>query len=44
MPQLRPRKESEARALAPQQYRWLMKGLSVDQPKAHKPIVGLEIV
>ena len=30
-----PRKGSEARALTPQQYRWLMEGLSVDQPKAH---------
>ena len=30
-----PRKESEAKALTPQQYRWLMEGLSVDQPKAH---------
>ena len=39
-----PRKESEARVLTPQQYRWLMEGLSVDQPKAHKPVSGLEIV
>lgn len=39
-----PRKESEAKALTTQQYRWLMEGLSVDQPKAHKPISGLEIV
>ena len=39
-----PRKESEARALTPQQYRWLMEGLSVDQPKAHKPVKGLKIV
>ena len=39
-----PRKEGEARALTPQQYRWLMEGLSVDQPKAHKPVSGLEIV
>ena len=38
------RKESEARAFTPQQYRWLMEGLSVDQPKAHKPVSGLEIV
>lgn len=38
-----PRKESEAKALTPQQYRWLMEGLSVDQPKAHHPIFGLEI-
>ena len=39
-----PRKESEAKALSPQQYRWLMEGLSVDQPKALKPINNLEIV
>ena len=39
-----PRKESEAKALTMQQYRWLMEGLSVEQPKAHKPVSGLEIV
>ena len=39
-----PRKESEARVLTPQQYRWLMEGLSVDQPKALRPVKGLEIV
>ena len=39
-----PRKESEARALTQQQYRWLMEGLSVEQPKAHRPVKGLEIV
>ena len=39
-----PRKESEARELTPQQYRWLMVGLSVDQPKALGPVKGLEIV
>ena len=39
-----PRKESEAKALTPQQYRWLMEGLSVDQPRAHKPVSGLEII
>ena len=39
-----PRSEREARALTPQQYRWLMEGLSVDQPKAHRPVKGLEIV
>ena len=38
------RKESEARALTAQQYRWLMEGLSIDQPKAHKPVKGLQIV
>lgn len=30
-----PRKESEARALTSQQYRWLMEGLSIDQPNSH---------
>ncbi len=39
-----PRAETETKALTPQQYRWLMEGLSIDQPKAHKPINGLEIV
>ena len=39
-----PRKESEARSLTAQQYRWLMEGLSIDQPKAHKMVSGLEIV
>ena len=39
-----PRSEREARALTMQQYRWLMEGLSVDQPKALRPVKGLEIV
>lgn len=39
-----PRNESEARALTPQQYRWLMEGLSIEQPKAHKRVNGLEII
>ena len=39
-----PRSESEARALTMQQYRWLMEGLSVDQPKALRSVKGLEIV
>ena len=39
-----PRKESEARALTPQQYSGLMKGMSVDQPKEQGPEKGLEIV
>ena len=39
-----PRSESEARMLTPQQYRWLMEGLSIDQPRAHKPVKGLEII
>ena len=39
-----PRSESEARALTMQQDRWLMEGLSVDQPKALRSVKGLEIV
>ncbi len=39
-----PRSETEAKALTPQQYRWLMEGLSVDQPKAPGPVKGLEII
>lgn len=37
-----PRDASEARELSPQQYRWLMEGLKVEQPKAHKIISGLK--
>ena len=39
-----PRKESEARAITPQQLKWLMEGLSVDQPKALRPVQDLVIV
>lgn len=39
-----PRSETEAKALTPQQYRWLMEGLSIDQPKAHKTVNTSEIV
>ena len=38
-----PRSEENARQLSQQQYRWLMEGLSVDQPRAHKPVKGLKI-
>ena len=33
-----PRSESEVRALTPQQYRWLMDGLSVEPKKRIKPV------
>ena len=36
-----PRSESEARELTPQQYRWLMEGLKVDQPKAHRDVTDI---
>jgi transposase len=38
-----PRRESEARILTPQQLRWLLEGLSIDQPKALQK-VGPRIV
>ena len=38
-----PRNDAEARQITPQQFRWLMEGLSIDQPKAHKPETGLKI-
>ena len=39
-----PLSETEAKALTPQQYRWLMERLSIDQPKAHKAVNTLEMV
>ena len=39
-----PRNGMEAQELSEQQYRWLMEGLSVEQPKAHKTVSGLNIV
>ena len=37
------RNGAEAQELSGQQYRWLMEGLSVEQPKAHRPVKGLSI-
>lgn len=39
-----PRSMNEVRTLTPQQYRWLMEGLSIEQPKAHKEVSGLTII
>ena len=39
-----PRNGEEVRQLTPQQYWWLMEGLQIDQPKAHRPVSGLCIV
>ena len=39
-----PRSESEVKTLTPQQYRWLMEGLQIEQPKAHRPVTGLSTV
>ena len=38
-----PRSEAEVRNLTPQQFRWLMEGLSIEQPKAHRPVTGISI-
>jgi len=41
-----PRTSEDALELTPQQCRWLMEGLQIDQPKAHRPMdtAGLKIV
>ena len=39
-----PRSESEVRSLTPQQCRWLMEGLKIEQPKAHHPVSGLSMI
>lgn len=39
-----PRSGDEVHAMTSQQYRWLMEGLSIEQPKAHKPVSGLSII
>ena len=39
-----PRNEREVRQLTPQQYRWLMEGLKIAQPKAHRPVTGLSAI
>ena len=39
-----PRSEAEARELTPQQYRWLMEGLQIDQPKAHRAVKNLSVL
>lgn len=33
-----PRKASEVRPLSRQEYRWLLEGLSIDQPRAIRPV------
>jgi transposase len=39
-----PRNASEARAITPQQLRWLLEGLSIDQPRAVKKVERLLFV
>ena len=39
-----PRSEAEVKMLTPQQYRWLMEGLKIEQPRAHKAVAGLSMI
>ena len=39
-----PRNPEEVRELTRQQLRWLQEGLKIDQPKAHRPVIGIEDV
>ncbi len=39
-----PRSGDEVRQLTAQQYRWLTEGLKIDQPKAHKPVTGINTI
>jgi transposase len=39
-----PRKESEARVITSQQFRWLMEGLQIEQPKALKPVGRVSVI
>ena len=38
-----PRNKNEVQTLTPQQYRWLMEGLKIEQPKANKMVSGISI-
>lgn len=39
-----PRNGDEAKNITAQQYRWLMEGLNIEQPKAHKAVTGITIM
>lgn len=39
-----PKVSSENRRYIPMEYRWLMEGLQIDQPKAHKTMAGMSMV
>lgn len=38
-----PRDADDARDITPQQLRWLMEGLNINQPKAHRPVKDLSV-
>ena len=39
-----PKTENEVKDITRQQFRWLMEGLNIEQPKAHKKLEALHIV
>lgn len=39
-----PQNGEAVRKLTAQQYRWLMEGLQIDQPRAHKTVAGMSMV
>ena len=39
-----PRSKEEAKKITPQQFRWLMEGLSIDQPHANRELKGLKVL
>lgn len=39
-----PKTGEEVLQITPQQYRWLMEGLSIEQPKAHRPVDGISFL
>ena len=39
-----PRKEAEARLITQQQFRWLLEGLSIEQPRALRAVGSLAVV
>lgn len=39
-----PRNAADVKQLTPQQYRWLMEGLRIEQPAANKAVSGMRMV
>lgn len=39
-----PRNEEEVKSISPQQYKWLMEGISIEQKKAIKPIIHTRVL
>lgn len=39
-----PRNQNEVQNITPQQFRWLIEGLSIEQPKAHRKVSGICIL